>query len=75
MSVRISHFKVIRELVRQLDKSGKISGEGEAKCDLSALTNDTPGNGPRVCILSIHLTRDPQKTWNFQHARDPCKFL
>ena len=73
MSVRISHNKVIRELVRHLDKCAKISGG--IKCDLSALTNNTPGNRPRACILSIDLTRESQKTWNFQHARDPFKFL
>ena len=75
MSVRISHNKVIRELVRHRDSFGTISGGGEIKCALSALTNNTPGNEPRVCILSIDLTRDPLKTWNFQHARDPFKFL
>ena len=65
MSVRISHKKLIRELVRHLDKCATISVGGEIKCDLSALTNNTPGNGPRVCILSIYLTREPQKTLNF----------
>ena len=65
MPVRISHNKVIRELVRHLDKCATISGGGEIKSALSALTNNTPVNGPRACILSIHLTRDPQKTWNF----------
>ena len=75
MSVLISHYKVIRELVRHLDKCARFSGGGETKFALSALTNYTPGNGPRACILSIHLTRDPQKTRNFQHARDPLKFL
>ena len=53
MFVRILHNKVIRELIRHLDKCGAISG-GETKCALSALTNNTPRNGPRACILSIH---------------------
>ena len=75
MSVRISHNKVIRGLARHLDKYATISGGGEIKCALLALTNNTPGNGPRACILFIDLTRDPQKTWNFQHARDPFKIL
>ena len=75
MSVRISQNKVIKELVRHLENCATISGGGETKCDLSALTNNTPGNGPRAWILSIDLTREPQKTWNFQHARDPFKLL